>query len=127
MVPVQQPRLLGDELHGHRDPGSTFTFPADLVPGTAYAVYAWWTTGANRYTAVPFEIRDGGTTLNTVIVNQFINGGQWNLLGIYMFNGAASVRVLAAPNSSFSVNADAVRFVPVVVDEPGDHRANHRQ
>ncbi len=97
-------------------PGSTFTFPADLAPGTAYAVYAWWTTGSNRYTQASYQIRDGGTLVDTVTVNQFVNGGQWNPLGIYEFSGAASVRVLAAPSSTWSVNADAVRFVPVVVE-----------
>jgi hypothetical protein len=93
--------------------GSTFTFTANLVPGTTYAVYAWWTGGGNRYTAVPYQIRDGGTLVDTVTVNQFVNGGQWNLLGTYTFTGAAaSVTVQAAPNSANSVCADAVRFVP---------------
>jgi hypothetical protein len=99
-------------------PGSTFTFNANLVPGTSYQVYAWWTTGFNRYTAVPYQIRDGVTLLGTVNVNQFVNGGQWNLLGTYTFSGPAGVTVLAAPSSAFSVCADAVRFVPAGAAPP---------
>ncbi len=93
--------------------GSTFTFSADLTPGVAYAVYSWWTSGPLRYTTVPCEIRSGSTLLGTVIVNQTLNGSQWNLLGVYVFSGTAHVTVSADPASTASVNADAVRFVPV--------------
>ena len=89
--------------------GNTFTFTADLVPGTTYQVYGWWTQASNRYTAVPFEIRSGTTLLGTVNVNQRINGGQWNLLGTYIFNGQASVKVVTV---ALGTIADAVRFVP---------------
>jgi hypothetical protein len=95
-------------------PGSTFTWAMDLVPGTAYDVYAWWTESSCRYTAVPYEIRSGSTLLGTANVDQTINGGKWNLLGTYAFSSNASVRVLAAPSSDYSANADAIRFVPVV-------------
>ena len=90
--------------------GNSFTFLAALVPGTTYAVYAWWTEYSNRYTAVPYEIRSGATLLGTVNVNQRLNGGQWNLLGYYNFSGPASVTVVAA--GAYTI-ADAVRFVPV--------------
>lgn len=95
-------------------PGSTFTFTSSPVPGTAYAVYAWWTQSDCRYTAVPYEIRSGGTLLDTVNVDQKVNGGRWNLLGVYTFADLASVRISAAPSSAWSTNADAIRFVPVV-------------
>jgi len=95
-------------------PGSTFTWTADLTLGAAYNVYAWWTQASCRYTAVSYQVRSGSTVLGTINVNQTINGGQWNLLGTYTFTGAASVRVLAAPTSDSSANADAVRFVPAV-------------
>ncbi|OHB78721.1 MAG: hypothetical protein A2Z25_15205 [Planctomycetes bacterium RBG_16_55_9] len=90
----------------------SFTFPAALVPGTAYAVYGWWTAASNRGTAVPYQIYDGATLLGTVNVNQQTNGGQWNLLGTYTFtSGNAGVTVLSAAGA-VSV-ADAVRFVPL--------------
>jgi hypothetical protein len=91
--------------------GNTFTFPAALVPGTTYEVYAWWTAAPNRYTAVPYQIRDGATLLATVPVNQRLNGGQWNLLGTYVFNNAGgSITVVQAGGITI---ADAVRLVPV--------------
>jgi len=93
------------------DAGDSFTFTANLVPGTTYVVYGWWTVYPSRNTAAPYEIRNGATLLDTVTVNQQLNGSQWNLLGTYTFTDTASVTVLASPGSS--TNADAVRFVPV--------------
>jgi hypothetical protein len=91
--------------------GNTFTFPATLVPGTTYDVYAWWTAASNRYTAVPYQIRDGATLLGTVPVNQRLNGGQWNLLGTFVFsNAGGSITVVQAGGITI---ADAVRLVPV--------------
>jgi len=91
--------------------GNTFTWPVTLVPGTTYEVYAWWTAASNRYTAVPYQIRDGATLLGTVPVNQRLNGGQWNLLGTFVFNNAGgSITVVQA--GGFTI-ADAVRFLPV--------------
>jgi len=93
------------------DTGDSFTFTANLVPGATYEVYEWHTVYSSRNTAARHEIRDGGTLLAAVNVNQQLNGGQWNLLGTYTFAGTGSVTVLASPGSS--TNADAVRFVPV--------------
>ncbi len=44
-----------------------------------------------------------------------LDGSQWNLLGVYTFSGTASVTLSADPASTASVNADAVRFVPVTL------------
>jgi len=94
------------------DAGDSFTFNANLAPGTIYQVYEWHTEWPSRYTAVPHEIRTGATLLGTVNVNQQLNGGQWNLLGAYTFTEAtASITIPATPG--YSTNADAVRFVPV--------------
>jgi hypothetical protein len=93
------------------DTGDSFTFNANLVPGSTYNVYGWWTIFASRNTAAPYEIRNGATLLDTITVNQQANGAQWNLLGTYTFTDTASVTVLGSPGSS--TNADAVRFVPV--------------
>ncbi len=92
------------------DAGDSFTFNTNLVPGASYEVYEWHTVYPSRYTAVPHEIRDGATLLGTPIVNQQLNGAQWNLLGTYTFSGPASVTILATPG--YSSNADAIRFVP---------------
>jgi hypothetical protein len=89
---------------------STFTFPATLVPGATYQVYAWWTAATNRYTAVPYEIRSDATLLGTIPVNQRLNGGQWNLLGTYAFTGATASVTVRRAGTGVTV-ADAVRFV----------------
>jgi hypothetical protein len=94
-------------------PGSTFTFTAQLVPGSEYRVSAWWAESYSRSSTVPYEIRSGGTLLDTLHVSQIIAGGQWNLLGVYMFTDTARVRILSAPTPDYSTNADTVRFVPV--------------
>lgn len=93
--------------------GSTFTWTADLVPWTTYAVYAWWAQGPLRYTTVPYQIHNGSALLDTVVVDQTTNGGQWNLLGVFSFTRAANVTISADPASVASVNADAVKFVPM--------------
>lgn len=94
------------------DAGDTFTFNAPVVPGVAYAVYEWHTQYSSRYTAVPHQVFSGATLLDTVNVDQQVNGGQWNLLGLYVFADAtASVTVGATPG--FSSCADAMRFVPM--------------
>lgn len=62
---------------------------------------------------MPYDIADGATMLDTVTVDQFVNGGQWNLLGTYPFTGAASVTIRAVVGFPSSTCADAVRFVPV--------------
>ncbi|MEA3478501.1 MAG: hypothetical protein U9R60_10015 [Bacteroidota bacterium] len=91
-----------------KDWGATYTFEAALH-GT-YEVSLWWTERPSRSTSVPVEIYDGDTLLDTVLVNQKAQGGQWNVLGTYFFKDAAGVTVVSE-DSSYSTCADAVRFV----------------
>jgi large repetitive protein len=96
--------------------GSSFTFTPALIPGTPYAVYAWWTAAGNRHSTVPYRINSGATVLDTVNVNQQTNGGQWNQLGVYTFSDIPSLTVLAGSGGAVTV-ADAVRFVPLTPAE----------
>ena len=105
----------GNKPHGadslwSRDVGATFTFNANLT-ADRYAVFMCWTLWPSRMTDVPVEIRDAGTLLDTVSVNQKLTGGQWNLLGIYMLSETASVTIIS--QGPGTTNADAVRFVPI--------------
>ncbi len=93
-----------------RDGDATFTFNANLTPDR-YAVFMCWTLWPSRMTDVPVEIRDAGTLIDTVSVNQKLTGGQWNLLGIYTLSETASVTIIS--QGPGSTNADAVRFVPM--------------
>ncbi|HUV41080.1 MAG TPA: multicopper oxidase domain-containing protein [Sedimentisphaerales bacterium] len=89
-----------------------FTFFADLVPGT-YEVYEWHTVWPSRVTNARHRISNNFTSLDTVYVNQKVNGSQWNLLGTYTFDGTASVTIYARTGDSNSTNADAVKLVRV--------------
>ena len=71
-------------------------------------VYLWWSNHSTRCTAVPVEIYDGTTYLDTVNVNQLKNSGQWNALGTFSFSGKAKVVIIS--NGSCTTSADAVNI-----------------
>jgi hypothetical protein len=72
-----------------------------------YEVYAWWWEASWRPTDVPYTIKHlSGST--TVRVNQQTNGGQWNLLGTFDFQGQGSVVVSDDASSGQDIVADAV-------------------
>jgi lysophospholipase L1-like esterase len=90
--------------------GSKYTWA--FVPSVTgnYQVSMWWTVYSSRSTAVPVDIKhSGGTT--RVTINQQLNGGKWNGLGIYPLVAGASytVTVTSQPGPS-STSADAVKF-----------------
>jgi hypothetical protein len=89
-------------------PVPTFTFTADLAPGE-YGVFEWHSVWATRSRAVRHQIQHAAGTA-TVIVDQSVRGGQWNLLGVHSFSGAARVTI-RAEDTAKSTNADAIRFV----------------
>ncbi|MHB0858288.1 MAG: golvesin C-terminal-like domain-containing protein, partial [Anaerolineae bacterium] len=79
-----------------------------------YEVYARWWDGAYRANDVPYTIQHaGGST--TVKVDQRTNGGSWNLLGRFEFDGRGSVTVTDAATSGKDIVADAIRLVCVGV------------
>ena len=87
----------GNYLHdGNTNKGTkSVTFTPNLPTNADYKVYMWWYASTNRVTNVPVDIAySGGTT--TVVVNQRLNGGKWNLLGRYSFtlgtNGWVKIR-----------------------------------
>jgi hypothetical protein len=87
--------------------GDTYSFSASV--SDLREVSLWWTAGSNRSTAVSVEIYDGTTLLDTVVVNQQLNGSQWNVLGAYVFTGLAKIRILSAGGGLVTI-ADAVKF-----------------
>ncbi len=89
------------------------TYLPPLTADDDYLVYARWTSDANRATNVPIDIYKSDGTVSTVTVNQQVNGGQWNLLGVYdlaVLNAEATIRTTG---TSGHVVADALRFKPV--------------
>jgi Putative metal-binding motif/FIMAH domain len=82
--------------------------PSIISPGT-YNVYAWWVDGPDRATDATYTIFwDGGSSVFTV--NQQINGGQWNWLGKFEFDGTGDYVQLVS-NADGKVIADAVKFI----------------
>ncbi|MCP4215549.1 MAG: hypothetical protein GY765_12925, partial [bacterium] len=57
------------------------------------------------------KIYDGTTLIDTKTVNQKSNGGKWNALGEYTFNGIAKI-VIRTASDNCSTSVDAVRFSP---------------
>ena len=92
--------------------GDTYTWQFSSQPAGTYEVFMWWSGWSTRATNVPVTIvhRDGS---KAVSVNQRQNGGKWNSLGQYYFNGTGRVTIKAANGSTVSTCADAVRFVNV--------------
>jgi hypothetical protein len=64
---------------------------------------------------VLIEIHDGDVMLDTVLVDQTQNGGQWNIIGDYDFKGSAMVVVISG-DANCSTCADAASFRPIALD-----------
>ena len=105
------PNPYGTDSQWSRDTGAVYTYTTPITAGN-FDVYAWWTEWPSRLTNVPYEISDSNGVLDTVSVNQQINGGQWNFLGTYNFSDFATVEITSQATDTGSTNADAIRFVP---------------
>jgi len=95
--------------------GATYTWRFTPPSAGKYDVYMWWTEFSSRGTAIPVSISHAGGTAS-LTVNQQTDGGQWNLLGTYSFDGSGAVKLTARGSYPTSSCADAVRFVPVKSD-----------
>jgi hypothetical protein len=112
--------------------GSSSLWCTDLSAGYSFeawvvgtrAVSLWWTSAPNRSNATSVQIYDGDTLIDTVAVNQQINGGQWNSLGSYAFTDKAKVKIIS--DGSAVVVADAVKFAPAseIIIDNGDSRTS---
>ena len=80
-----------------------------------YAVYAWWWDGEWRPTDVPYVINTPAGGSRTVRVNQQVNGGRWNVLGIVEFSSGGSIAVQDDATSGQDIVADAVGLAYVGV------------
>ncbi|MGI8908484.1 MAG: family 10 glycosylhydrolase [Candidatus Sumerlaeaceae bacterium] len=101
----------------YKGPGTgsaAVAFNASLPTTGLWNVYEWHSVGSNRATNARHTItRSGGSDL--VTVNQTLNGGKWNLLGQYSFNGSTGYSATIDDNFSGTVViADAIRWEYVV-------------
>ena len=102
----------------------TPSLPSCVVinPGDCqYEVQAMWYEASNYSGSVDYVIHHAGGT-DTVTVSQDSDntadqwqGGKWNILGTYIFNGnpGENVQLIFTRTSTYArANADAVRFIP---------------
>jgi lysophospholipase L1-like esterase len=90
-----------------KEVNASYTFEA--AASGIHDLYMWWTQYSDRGVAIPVKIYDGGVLIDTVFVNQQLNGKRWNLLGTYDFSSAARIVII----SQSTTCADAVRLVPI--------------
>ena len=86
-----------------------------IATAGSFEVYAWWPQGSNRSTNAPFTINYNGGS-QTVFANQKINGGKWNLLGVFSFAAGNSGNITISdnfPDATQVVMADAIKLVAV--------------
>lgn len=101
----------GEDSLWSRD-GNTFTFNIDIASTGDYEIYMHWSSWDSRSSEVPCTIQtDSGSINKTTIIDQSINGGQWNSLGIEQLTAGdiLSITLTAAPAPS-STCADAVKI-----------------
>jgi FtsP/CotA-like multicopper oxidase with cupredoxin domain len=99
---------------------ATWTFTVG-TPGF-YTVSAKWTSNANRATNAKYTIRNNGTLLGTVTMNQQAGGGQFVGLGTFSLSGGTLTVTLSNAGANGYVVADAVQFVPtasIVIKDNG--------
>jgi len=110
-------------------PTATYTWQFNSQPTGIYEVLIWWTTTSTRGSAVQGEITSADGN-NSFAINQQIDGGQWNSLGSFAFNGTGSVTITASgeilpDGRTVSTSADAVQFhyigeLPSDIDNDAD-------
>jgi PKD repeat protein len=73
-----------------------------------YNVYAWWPASAASASNAPYTINHAaGST--TVPMNQRLNGGQWNIIGVFYFDVGEYTAVLT-DDANGNVVADGLRI-----------------
>lgn len=91
----------------------SFTYFPPLQADGEYLVYARWSAYTNRATNVPIDIVPANGPVSTVLVNQQVNGGQWNLLGVHDLAVVTARATIRTTGTNGHVIADALRFKPV--------------
>jgi hypothetical protein len=110
-------------------PWATATWTPTITTAGDYYVYARWSSYTNRATNAMYTVNYNGSSA-THLVNQQINGDQWNMLGSVQYNFAAGTSgnvVLSIEGADGQVIADAVGFdsdgvfgadPEIVIDDP---------
>jgi polyvinyl alcohol dehydrogenase (cytochrome) len=88
---------------------STARFAPTIPTDGAYEVSMWWSAASTRPTAAPVTVAFSDCT-DAKTVNQRLNGGKWNVLGVYDMRAGTGGWVQIKGAGSGNTIADAVRF-----------------
>jgi hypothetical protein len=78
---------------------SRAAFRLGVPKAATYDLYAWWVASTNRARNTPFVVFSSGK-VDTVKVDQTVRGGQWNLLGSFVFTGTDADSVVITDAAS---------------------------
>ncbi|MBL8029080.1 MAG: hypothetical protein JNL74_21845 [Fibrobacteres bacterium] len=94
-------------------PVGSYTWSAPIKPGASYSVEMWWTNASSRLGKIPVIISDGNTPVDTVYVDQKVNGGVWNMLMLSekFLSDSIKVKILHNGSADSTICADAVRIM----------------
>jgi hypothetical protein len=93
---------------GNGDTSATWTYKISS-PGQ-YKISARWTAHSNRAPDAPYSIYNNGRLLDTIVVDQRTDGGQFNLLETYTLD-SGTLQIVLTNNASGYVVADAIQIV----------------
>ena len=100
------------QLHQIGTGNSYYQFKPEFPSDTYYELYAWWVAASNRCTNTPFIINHQNG-LDTIKVNQTLDGSSWKLIGTYRFSPSMNHNIMIsdAGTSGTYVVADAIKLV----------------
>ena len=91
----------------------TATWTFDIADPGLYNVFAQWTSYPNRAGNAPYTIYNNSQAVGpAILVDQRVNGGQFNQLGGPYSLAAGTLEVVLSDNASGYVIADAVQVLP---------------
>ncbi|MCX8010455.1 MAG: phosphodiester glycosidase family protein [Ignavibacteria bacterium] len=87
-------------------------FSLELPKQGNYEISAWWVASSDRAKDVPFIVKHSNG-IDTIRVDQSINGSKWNRIGTFTFNGNSNDEVIISnfATSGVYVVADAIRIL----------------
>jgi len=93
--------------------GSTSAeYRLNLPKGGTYDLFAWWTSASNRANNTPYYVyRENG--VDTVRLNQSVNGTKWNKIGSFEFSGNGNDKLVITnfAETGKVVIADGIRIL----------------
>lgn len=93
--------------------GNTYRWTPNIPAGT-YEIYAWWVDKKNHSAKVDYAIHHVGS-VDVITRSHKASGGQWNLLGSFVFDGTGN-EYIEISTSKGRLVADAIKLVQTDAD-----------